>query len=160
MTLVAPALGGLPDPLRHISSADQEESMKTACTQRPVVPAVVSRMTSVSSVHLSVTHGRFVDATSNLHLISVSCAFMFNSRVFWPVYSKNISASKEKCDELKSVKFPTVKKYVLFFLCCFVTGDLEALKKQAFVLKEGVEYKIKISFKVFSKKQPLNIKIV
>nr|XP_020449797.1 rho GDP-dissociation inhibitor 1-like [Monopterus albus] len=27
-------------------------------------------------------------------------------------------------------------------------GDLEALKKQAFVLKEGVEYKIKISFKV------------
>lgn len=79
---------------------------------------------------------------------------------FWPVYSKNISASKEKCDELKSVKFPTVKKYVLFFLCCFVTGDLEALKKQAFVLKEGVEYKIKISFKVFSKKQPLNIKIV
>lgn len=30
----------------------------------------------------------------------------------------------------------------------FVTGDLEAFKKQAFVLKEGVEYKIKISFKV------------
>uniref|UniRef100_A0A8P4G2K6 Rho GDP-dissociation inhibitor 1 n=2 Tax=Dicentrarchus labrax TaxID=13489 RepID=A0A8P4G2K6_DICLA len=27
-------------------------------------------------------------------------------------------------------------------------GDLEAFKKQAFVLKEGVEYKIKISFKV------------
>lgn len=45
------------------------------------------------------------------------------------------------------------------FICCFVTGDLETLKKQAFVLKEGVEYKIKISFKVsiFSKKQPLNI---
>lgn len=33
-------------------------------------------------------------------------------------------------------------------LFCFVTEDLEALKKQAFVLKEGVEYKIKISFKV------------
>lgn len=37
--------------------------------------------------------------------------------------------------------------------CAFVpfwctTGDLEAFKKQAFVLKEGVEYKIKISFKV------------
>ncbi|KAM9313830.1 rho GDP-dissociation inhibitor 1-like isoform 1-T3 [Pholidichthys leucotaenia] len=29
-----------------------------------------------------------------------------------------------------------------------LTGDLEAFKKQAFVLKEGVEYKIKISFKV------------
>uniref|UniRef100_A0A3Q3BNB2 Rho GDP-dissociation inhibitor 1 n=1 Tax=Kryptolebias marmoratus TaxID=37003 RepID=A0A3Q3BNB2_KRYMA len=27
-------------------------------------------------------------------------------------------------------------------------GDLEAFKKQAFVLKEGVEYKIKINFKV------------
>ncbi|XP_034544710.1 rho GDP-dissociation inhibitor 1-like [Notolabrus celidotus] len=27
-------------------------------------------------------------------------------------------------------------------------GDLESFKKQAFVLKEGVEYKIKISFKV------------
>ncbi|KAF3851887.1 hypothetical protein F7725_005242 [Dissostichus mawsoni] len=27
-------------------------------------------------------------------------------------------------------------------------GDLEAFKKQCFVLKEGVEYKIKISFKV------------
>lgn len=27
-------------------------------------------------------------------------------------------------------------------------GDLEAFKKQAFVLKEGVEYRIKISFKV------------
>ncbi|XP_078121594.1 rho GDP-dissociation inhibitor 1-like [Sander vitreus] len=27
-------------------------------------------------------------------------------------------------------------------------GDLEAFKKQSFVLKEGVEYKIKISFKV------------
>ncbi|XP_020507883.1 rho GDP-dissociation inhibitor 1 [Labrus bergylta] len=27
-------------------------------------------------------------------------------------------------------------------------GDLEAFKKQAFILKEGVEYKIKISFKV------------
>lgn len=30
----------------------------------------------------------------------------------------------------------------------FLTGDLEAFKKQCFVLKEGVEYKIKISFKV------------
>lgn len=30
----------------------------------------------------------------------------------------------------------------------FLPGDLEAFKKQAFVLKEGVEYKIKISFKV------------
>lgn len=79
----------------------------------------------------------------------------------WLFYSKNISASKEKCDELKSVKFSYSKEIcVVFFLCCFVTGDLEALKKQAFVLKEGVEYKIKISFKVFSKKQPLNIKIV
>lgn len=29
-----------------------------------------------------------------------------------------------------------------------LTGDLEEFKKQAFVLKEGVEYKIKISFKV------------
>ncbi|XP_059200108.1 rho GDP-dissociation inhibitor 1-like [Centropristis striata] len=29
-----------------------------------------------------------------------------------------------------------------------LTGDLEAFKKQSFVLKEGVEYKIKISFKV------------
>ncbi|KAM9362748.1 rho GDP-dissociation inhibitor 1-like [Symphorus nematophorus] len=29
-----------------------------------------------------------------------------------------------------------------------LTGDLEAFKKQAFALKEGVEYKIKISFKV------------
>lgn len=35
-----------------------------------------------------------------------------------------------------------------FSLFWFVTGDLEAFKKQAFVLKEGVEYKIKISFKV------------
>lgn len=84
MTLVARDLGGLPDPLRHISCADQEEHMKTACTQRPDVPAVVSRMTAVSSVYLAVTNGRFVDATSNLHPISVSCPFMFNSRVFWP----------------------------------------------------------------------------
>lgn len=30
----------------------------------------------------------------------------------------------------------------------FLTGDLEAFKKQCFVLKEAVEYKIKISFKV------------
>lgn len=44
---------------------------------------------------------------------------------------------------------------VLLLLPCYVinvllfpTGDLEAFKKQAFVLKEGVEYKIKISFKV------------
>ncbi|CAL8356545.1 unnamed protein product [Boreogadus saida] len=29
-----------------------------------------------------------------------------------------------------------------------LTGDLEAFKKQSFILKEGVEYKIKISFKV------------
>ncbi|CAL8333446.1 unnamed protein product [Lota lota] len=29
-----------------------------------------------------------------------------------------------------------------------LTGNLEAFKKQSFVLKEGVEYKIKISFKV------------
>ncbi|XP_053711984.1 rho GDP-dissociation inhibitor 1-like [Synchiropus splendidus] len=29
-----------------------------------------------------------------------------------------------------------------------LTGDLEGFKSQAFVLKEGVEYKIKISFKV------------
>lgn len=36
----------------------------------------------------------------------------------------------------------------VFSLFWFVTGDLEAFKKQAFVLKEGVEYKIKISFKV------------
>lgn len=35
-----------------------------------------------------------------------------------------------------------------FLFFCFVTGDLEPLKMQAFVLKEGVEYKIKISFKV------------
>lgn len=31
---------------------------------------------------------------------------------------------------------------------CLVTGDLEAVSKQSFFLKEGVEYKIKISFKV------------
>lgn len=35
---------------------------------------------------------------------------------------------------------------VVFLRC--VAGDLEAFKKQAFVLKEGVEYRIKISFKV------------
>ncbi|KAK1162225.1 rho GDP-dissociation inhibitor 1-like [Acipenser oxyrinchus oxyrinchus] len=29
-----------------------------------------------------------------------------------------------------------------------LTGDLEVFKKQSFILKEGVEYKIKISFKV------------
>lgn len=28
------------------------------------------------------------------------------------------------------------------------TGDLESFKKQSFVLKEGVEYRIKISFRV------------
>lgn len=28
------------------------------------------------------------------------------------------------------------------------TGDLESFKDESFVLKEGVEYKIKISFKV------------
>uniref|UniRef100_A0A8C7GFB8 Rho GDP-dissociation inhibitor 1 n=1 Tax=Oncorhynchus kisutch TaxID=8019 RepID=A0A8C7GFB8_ONCKI len=35
-------------------------------------------------------------------------------------------------------------------LCCCsnYTRDLESFKKQSFVLKEGVEYKIKISFKV------------
>uniref|UniRef100_A0A672K1D5 Rho GDP-dissociation inhibitor 1 n=1 Tax=Sinocyclocheilus grahami TaxID=75366 RepID=A0A672K1D5_SINGR len=35
-------------------------------------------------------------------------------------------------------------------LCVFVplSGDLESFKKQSFVLKEGVEYRIKISFKV------------
>lgn len=36
---------------------------------------------------------------------------------------------------------------VIFFLF-ILTGDLECFKKQAFILKEGVEYKIKISFKV------------
>ena len=30
-----------------------------------------------------------------------------------------------------------------------LTGDLEAFKKQSFILKEGVEYRIKISFKVW-----------
>lgn len=30
----------------------------------------------------------------------------------------------------------------------FFAGDLESYKKQAFVLKEGVEYRIKISFRV------------
>lgn len=30
----------------------------------------------------------------------------------------------------------------------FFVGDLESYKKQAFVLKEGVEYRIKISFRV------------
>lgn len=61
------------------------------------------------------------------------------------------------------VVFTIVKKItVVFFHFCFVTGDLEALKKQAFVLKEGVEYKIKISFKVSisSTKWSLNIIIV
>lgn len=29
-----------------------------------------------------------------------------------------------------------------------LTGDLESFKKQSFVLKEGVEYRIKISFRV------------
>lgn len=29
-----------------------------------------------------------------------------------------------------------------------ITGDLESFKKQSFVLKEGVEYRIKISFRV------------
>lgn len=29
-----------------------------------------------------------------------------------------------------------------------LTGDLDALKSQVFVLKEGVEYKVKITFKV------------
>uniref|UniRef100_A0A9J7XT63 Rho GDP-dissociation inhibitor 1 n=1 Tax=Cyprinus carpio carpio TaxID=630221 RepID=A0A9J7XT63_CYPCA len=35
-------------------------------------------------------------------------------------------------------------------LCVFapLSGDLESFKKQSFVLKEGVEYRIKISFKV------------
>lgn len=30
----------------------------------------------------------------------------------------------------------------------FLTGDLDALKSQVFVLKEGIEYKVKITFKV------------
>lgn len=30
----------------------------------------------------------------------------------------------------------------------FPTGDLDALKSQVFVLKEGIEYKVKITFKV------------
>lgn len=29
-----------------------------------------------------------------------------------------------------------------------LTGDLDALKNQVFVLKEGIEYKVKITFKV------------
>ena len=31
---------------------------------------------------------------------------------------------------------------------CCSPGDLQAVKKQVFELKEGVDYKIKISFKV------------
>lgn len=31
------ALGGLPDPLRHISSADQEENIKAACRRHSCV---------------------------------------------------------------------------------------------------------------------------
>lgn len=34
------------------------------------------------------------------------------------------------------------------FTFVLIKGNLEAFKKQAFILKEGVEYKIKISFKV------------
>jgi Rho GDP-dissociation inhibitor len=40
------------------------------------------------------------------------------------------------------------KPYCFFPLVVFLTGDLEAFKKQSFILKEGVEYRIKISFKV------------
>lgn len=45
----------------------------------------------------------------------------------------------------QAVLFDWMFLSVLFW---FSTGDLEAFKKQAFILKEGVEYKIKISFKV------------
>lgn len=35
-----------------------------------------------------------------------------------------------------------------FYIFVMPSGDLEAFKKQSFVLKEGVEYRIKINFKV------------
>lgn len=48
------------------------------------------------------------------------------------------------------LKNAEVKVWTLYWFVCLLllTGDLEAFKKQAFVLKEGVEYRIKISFKV------------
>uniref|UniRef100_A0A8C7ILE3 Rho GDP-dissociation inhibitor 1 n=1 Tax=Oncorhynchus kisutch TaxID=8019 RepID=A0A8C7ILE3_ONCKI len=41
-----------------------------------------------------------------------------------------------------------VGETLFYSLIVFLTGDLEAFKKQSFILKEGVEYRIKISFKV------------
>lgn len=75
----------------------------------------------------------------------------------WLNIELTVCATKEKCDDIMSgeyfyvffffVVFSPIYKIIDVFFC-FVTGDLEVLKKQAFVLKEGVEYKIKISFKV------------
>uniref|UniRef100_A0A8D0T2V4 Rho GDP-dissociation inhibitor 1 n=2 Tax=Sus scrofa TaxID=9823 RepID=A0A8D0T2V4_PIG len=38
-----------------------------------------------------------------------------------------------------------------------LTGDLESFKKQSFVLKEGVEYRIKISFRVRRRLHPAHV---
>ena len=47
---------------------------------------------------------------------------------------------------LRSEQLPVAEPFsTSFFLG---TGDLESFKKQSFVLKEGVEYRIKISFRV------------
>lgn len=45
-------------------------------------------------------------------------------------------------------KIPKLSFAIFPFCFFFLTGDLEEYKKQSFVLKEGVEYRIKISFKV------------
>lgn len=37
---------------------------------------------------------------------------------------------------------------LLSLLCCFLPGDLESFRKNPFPMKEGVEYRIKICFKV------------
>lgn len=37
---------------------------------------------------------------------------------------------------------------LLSLLCCFLPGDLEGFRKNPFPMKEGVEYRIKICFKV------------
>ncbi|MBN3283124.1 GDIR1 inhibitor, partial [Polyodon spathula] len=60
----------------------------------------------------------------------------------------NITVADPNAPNVQVTKLTLMCETAPLPLTLDLTGDLEGFKKQSFVLKEGVEYKIKISFKV------------
>ncbi|KAK2502921.1 hypothetical protein MC885_005547 [Smutsia gigantea] len=125
---------------------------RVAVSADPNVPnVIVTRLTLVCStapgpLELDLTGEwyllRSLAAAAQHHLTSSEIVPQGTGALLWATQEVQQRGSWK----VRAVEWP--RTWVSGTRGCVARGDLESFKKQSFVLKEGVEYRIKISFRV------------